>query len=671
MEFTSRASEWLVLAYLLVAVTPAILFHHHALTIVPHLNLLDDSWRLDTSYKALGGLWFGRDVAFTYGPLFQWLSSAPSRWIGVSAGSVLATVDTLLLSLVILATFVTARLLLPEAAPWRRALLVLLAVVYWSAPDLRGSLALLAFAMFVQLCDGAADRDAAVGIRGFIAALICATAFLFSADTGLYCVAALLLCIGATAVARGAWRQMGALLLVSFIFASGLMLAINAAMFTPLNFRYWKSSLAIATGYRWFEPLAMAKRDKHLVLAALVLGLVIFAVGWVWRRSRRDWSARPAFLFAGFCTALVLMQSALVRSDHGHVVMGVYPMIFLCGVIVLHRFALSPWMELASALAIVVLTLGFAQPVGAFRPADFAAHLQQLRRPQLACPAGYQLMEDACFTATEAQWLGGISSFVQRQAAPDFRIAVFPYQTAFGLLSARQVAGRVMQGYLVNGEYLTDLELQSLRGANPSVALYFPDSPVGPSLDFVPSFTRSPEVWLYYLRHYQKTDSPGAEVLGLVRDDSREGRVRLASERIGSPSAAVAVHRRSTTFDLGPMRWPAEGADFLKLRVRVDYPFWWRLRKPSCYTLQLSFADGSQKSLQFVLQPDRATDIWVYPWQDESLGNYFSPDVSQWRTPNRPAVTGLQLLVTPHDWISVVPKSVSVESIQAVRVDFQ
>ena len=133
----------------------------------------------------------------------------------------------------------------------------------------------------------------------------------------------------------------------------------------------------------------------------------------------------------------------------------------------------------------------------------------------------------------------------------------------------------------------------------------------------------------------------------------------------------MKVSRRNTTFDLGQLRWPTEGADFLKLRVRVDYPFWWRLRKPSAYVVQMSFADGSQKSLQFVLQPGRATDIWVYPWDDETLGSYFSSDEVHWRAPNRPAVASLKLLVTPHDWISVVPKSVAVESIEAVRVDLQ
>jgi hypothetical protein len=178
-------------------------------------------------------------------------------------------------------------------------------------------------------------------------------------------------------------------------------------------------------------------------------------------------------------------------------------------------------------------------------------------------------------------------------------------------------------------------------------------------------------LWLYYLRHYRLADYLGAEVAGLVRDDSRDSRIHVASETIGNPFGPVSVSRRSTTFDLGQVRWPTAGADFLKLRVRIDYPFWWTLRKPSAYILQMSFADGSQKSIQFVLQPDHPTDIWVYPWEDESLGSYFSADESRWRTPNRPAVTSLELVVTPHDWISVVPKSVAVESVEAVRVDFQ
>ncbi len=116
------------------------------------------------------------------------------------------------------------------------------------------------------------------------------------------------------------------------------------------------------------------------------------------------------------------------------------------------------------------------------------------------------------------------------------------------------------------------------------------------------------------------------------------------------------------------MRWPSDGADFLKLQLWIDYPIWWRVRKPSCLTLEMFFADGSRKPIQLRSPPNQATDIWVYPWEEKDMMSYFSPDLGQWRKPNRPALTGLRLLVTPFDWISVVPNSVSVKSIEAIQV---
>ncbi len=666
-QFASRASEWVVLAYLLLAATPPILFRQNALTLIPHLNLLDGSWLLDTGYKASGGIWFGRDVAFTYGPLFQWLSSAPSRWIGVSAGSVYATGYTLPLYLAILATFLTARLLLPEAAGWRRALLVLLAMVFWSE-DLRAALCLLAFVLFVRLTDEAVHNG--VAGRGFAAAVVCATAFLISADTGIYCVAVFLFCIAATAAAEHAWRQMSALLLAAVASSGLLALAINATLFSPLNFRFWKSSLAIAAGYRWFEPARMAKGDKHLVIATLVLGALVFATAWIWRRPRHYWSAHLTFLAAGFCLALLMLQSAVVRSDYGHVRIGIYPMIFLGSVIVLSRFGRSLWLELASAAGLVILTALTLRPSSVFLPGAVVEQMQQLRQPLRACPEGYQQMDAACLPADVAQWLAEVAGFVRKQARPDAKIAVLSYETAVGLLSRHQVAGGVMQSYLVNGDYLTSLEVQGLERDRPAVGLYFPGSAANPPLDSVPTLTRSPELWLYYLRHYRLADRPASDVAGLLRDDSRESRLHMSSQDVGE-SLSAAISTRSTSLDLGQLRWPSQGADFLKLRLRVDYPLEWHLRKPSCYVLQMTFANGTERAVQFVVPPGRDTDVWVFPWDDLGLVHYFSADEAQWRVANRPALTGLELIVTPFDWLSVVPESVTVESIEAVRIDLQ
>ena len=85
----------------------------------------------------------------------------------------------------------------------------------------------------------------------------------------------------------------------------------------------------------------------------------------------------------------------------------------------------------------------------------------------------------------------------------------------------------------------------------------------------------------------------------------------------------------------------------------------------------MSFADGSDKSIEFVVEPNRRTDIWVYPWDDYQMGNYFLADESDWRPQDQPAIIGLKLFITPFDWISVVPQSLSVQQVDAVRASIK
>ncbi len=664
----AQSTEWLVLIFLLVAVIPPILVQHRSLTVVPTLNLIDGSWLLDTSYKAAGGIWFGRDVAFTYGPLFQWMSSAPSRWIGISTGAIYATWETLPLIVIILCTFLGARLLLPEAAAWRRALLVLLAVVFWAPPNLRVSVCLLAFLLFVRLTDQVAAVASAVVLPAMAAAGICVVGFLISADTGLYSVAALLLCVAATAVAKGRTSRLAKFLLIAGVCFAALVLVTNAAMVSPLDFRFWRSSMAIAGAYRWFEPTAMTKEYKRVILESLVLGIAVFAVAWWRRRPRGRWTLRPAFLLAGLCLAVLMLQTSLVRPDSGHIWIGIYPTIFLSGAIVVDEGDSRRWLSMAMPAIVVIATLLLAHAYPAYLVRNVWAQFRQMRHPVVTCPQGSQEFDRACFPVSDAALLSTVSIYTGLNTGPGDSIALFPYQTAFGLTSRHQVAGGLLQSYLANGEYLTQLELAGLQKASPPFGLYFPDGVISVGVDFIPNFTRSPDLWFYLLRHYHAEGSPMPGVVGLVRDDSRDPQLTFAEEKIAATVGPLWISKRSTAVDIAQVHWPGEGADFLKLRLRVNYPPWWRLRKPSKLTLQMSFADGTVKSVEFVLQPNHASDVWIYPWDDKDMGKYFFSDESQWRSQGRSALNRLTLFITPFDEVSVVPRSVSVESVEAVRI---
>ncbi len=144
------ANFWdsLVLLLLMLATVPTIWLSSSTLVFVGEPNVMEDSWILDTIFKSVRGLWLGRDVAFTYGPFYQWLSSLPVRWYHLSLGNAYATWRVVPLYLGLVLAFVTLRLLLPEQPSWKRAVLLLLLIVFWAPADLRPFIAIFLFAAF-------------------------------------------------------------------------------------------------------------------------------------------------------------------------------------------------------------------------------------------------------------------------------------------------------------------------------------------------------------------------------------------------------------------------------------------------------------------------------------------------------------------------------------------
>ena len=78
-------------------------------------------------------------------------------------------------------------------------------------------------------------------------------------------------------------------------------------------------------------------------------------------------------------------------------------------------------------------------------------------------------------------------------------------------------------------------------------------------------------------------------------------------------------------------------------------------------------ADGSRKVVAFVVPPNQSTDVWFYPWDNEMVG-YLSPNEENWHAGTRSPITHLQLRISPMDWVSVIPASVSVEGVDAVQL---
>jgi hypothetical protein len=677
------AKYWDVLGVLLLMLAsfPTAWLAPRTVTLVPNYGLIDDNWHLDASFKALRGIWVGRDVAFTHGPIYQLLSSLPARSIPLSVGALYVTWNTIPLWCAFLFAYLALRLLMPEQPAWKRFVLLLLLCSFWET-SLRTTFPVLLFAIFLRGWYVVREGRVRTYIFGAAGALLWATAFLIAGDTGVYATAAwLVVCV---AIVVETWGEHFAVkwlsvLLTFFLSAIVLVIAINSLMGSPLDFRFWRDSLAQVSAYRWATPAAMTAAGELHLFSALLIGLAIFLGRALTRKGNLAITHRLGFLLGGFLFALAMLQSALVRSDIGHVIIGEFALTFFVGTIL---FSLSGRASIVGVLIAIAASMLFSHPI--FRPSSVIRLYAQLRNPLTECPPGYSEFDRACYQEPlTPQMLTAAASFLPEHSGAKDSIFVFPYQTMFGLASRRNVAGGLMQAYTASGAYLSQLEIAGLERTPAAAALYLPDADLNhwpPAevarwsrnylsvpVDGVPNFTRAPEVWFWTLHHYRAVQPLTPGVVGLQRDDSRITRISMQVQPLGLAARTYPINTRSSTTDLGSPTWPG-GFDFLRLRLTVHYPVWWKLRKPERLQLEISRADGTRDFQWMIVQPNVATDVWFYPWDATDLASYFNADESQWRLNSRSAIIGLRLVATPLDWVSQQPDAITIDAVDAVRL---
>ena len=688
---SSRTRSWLtrhwdlvVLLLLVLASVPPVWLSPRALVVVRDTSLIDDNWHLDEIFKLSRGIWVGRDVAFTHGPVFQWLSAVPARSMGLSMGAIYATWVTVPAWCAFVFVYLTLQLLLAQQTAWKRALLLFLILVFWE-PSLRNALPVLLFAIFLRGWYAGIKGRAKTYVLGIVAAVLLVTAFLVASDTGVYSTAAWVVASAAVLFeARRDEHVFGKCFLALLSFALSafvLALAVNAVMASMFDFRFWKDSTQQVSVYRWATPAAMTDAGTVRLLGTLLAGAAVFLLRTgVKNQQNPAITKRLAFLIGGFAFAVVMLQSALVRSDDGHIVNACFAMVLLAGAI-LFSFDLR---SLSSFLILLAIACSVLVSRPAFLPSTVIQLVQQIRYPLTECPVGLQEFDRGCFAPEFTAMLQSASNYLGQHSALQERIVVFPYQTKFGIAARRTVSGGLMQAYTASGPNLAQLEISGLEIAPSPAGLYLPDAdmarlsesglvhwrnldlslPVGGTYNF----TRTPEVWFWMLQHYRAAGQLSAGVFGLLRDDSRASRISMQAQTLGLAAQTYPIHERSSEVDLGVPDWPP-GADFLRLRLTVQYGFWWKLRKPERMQLEISRADGSSELRWFVIQPNASMDVWFYPWSPPDLVHYLDADESRWRATPRPSITTLRILATPMDWVSIAPDAIVVEAADAVRIN--
>ena len=671
---TARNLDWLIAIALVVAITRPTLFVHGLSVTVPHPNLVDDSWQIDIAYKASIGKWLGRDVIFTFGPLYQLITSLPSRVLGFSVASFLAARGLPAFGVTIALTWATSKLLLAAESAWKRALFIVLIVVFWSPLEIRASTNLFFFALFWHVVDRLVNQRS----RPLWAAGLCAVslmgALMLSADTGLYSAAALFVIVMAAAALH--WRSretvirlllLGLLTLVGFaVLGVATNVILGGGLFA---YRFLRDSYAIISSYRWFLPAPMVPADAMVAGCTAAIGFLILLLAWRWRDPQSETvTRRPLFLLSAPLFALIVLQSALVRSDWGHIVMGLFPVIFFALAVLLGNGTASVLRVLTCVFLAIGLTGMTAGPFPAFLPRSIAATLASYSFGPDTIPANcrWTYLDHVCFGLPDGKTLALTTAYLQQHTAVGDSILIFPYENEVGVVARRNVAGAVLQNYMVGGDYLTNRQLRGYESQRPPRGLYFVDGPGVVDIDEVTNFSRTPLIWFYMQNHYKTEAEVTPGVFALVRDDNRAEEVRQQSTALPGVEQSVVI-ATPQIIDLGPIRWPQD-ADFLKLRLELHYSPLWKLRKPARVAVELKLADGSSKRTYLAVPPNTPYDAWIFPWDEGSLGKFLDPLEANWRGSVRPPVVGVKIIIETPDWISMLPERVTVLGAEAVSL---
>jgi hypothetical protein len=370
---------------------------------------------------------------------------------------------------------------------------------------------------------------------------------------------------------------------------------------------------------------------------------------------------------AGVFSVLAL-QKSVVRSGWGHLSTCLLPAIALAGAVLLsfrREDEDSVWSH-APAWIAVLLTLVFSGPNSLFTPFSVWQRVQWREPAFLGCPASLYYFDEMCLSAADFRKLNSVSSYVRRTTAGSESIMVFPYENIYGPAARRHVAGGVLQSYLATGEELTRQHLLALEKDRPSLAIYSMDELVSWPMDGVASFTRTPQIWSYLAANYgMETElQPGVLILRRLPDSVPRPHFRITECPIPSSSPRTS---NGNSLRVEPLAIPGSQADFVRVRLKIAYPWYWRLLKPSRARLDIAFGDGTRKSFPFVAEPGKAVDIWIHPWGIANFREYFvrGPKLAEERR-SRPDLTGITLAHAPLDWTSVRPSALAVEKVDAV-----
>lgn len=288
-------------------------------------STLDFSWLTDSVERLLHGYVLGRDFIFTYGPLFQIIYALPSIIFGVPSYTSVVLAPITLALIVVSIVIVISKLIIKnkeEQAIYSFFLLFIVGLVAYDPKDLiRVLLPLLYSLLLLKFIPSEKKRN----VKIFIVCLLPTFFGLFSYDVFIYMILIVFIFSFLNLIPlflkRSYKKSFIYLMLPLLIIFTHLIFSL---LFTG-NLNYVIYSLDTAKNYYYIMNIIWLFDRKILLLFPILLILIFI---YLLKDNKISSDTKKVFLFMTIMSLLQL-KTSIIRSDPGHIIMGLYPSIIV------------------------------------------------------------------------------------------------------------------------------------------------------------------------------------------------------------------------------------------------------------------------------------------------------------------------------------------------------
>ncbi|KAB8143370.1 hypothetical protein F8S13_10150 [Chloroflexia bacterium SDU3-3] len=541
---------------------------------------LDCSWRADLQYKLDNNQLSGRDFIFTYGPVSQYIFSIGQAI--TPTGSVADSMPYIYVGPYIVAILALACVLvLSPWINWQGSLLTLtLFIILDVILNMRALVSIVALVIFSSAINGS---NRYIKLKSIIAGLVCFLAQTITFDSGIFCAAA---CTALYAIHLFIYYKENGLsqikahiirILMPYLLFIGTFIALNIGIdifyvATSNNysfFDYQFLNLQLVQAYNYTMGSSWEPDNLFTLVIFSIPVYCVFVLLSIF--SGLDKEKRYAYIGLGIMSLLQL-KGALVRSDNGHVMIALSPLILLFALLIVENN--KQHLRIIGSLLLILLIGAWPNSAGITtlrlvaelpqNPAALIKHIRDIR--------SYRLPVDTV-----------VPSELQAKIDRDSHILNFPNENIMAIALGHQNIAPVLQPYSAHNSLLQSMYVHQASAFKDTTNIIY-------GIDFgmpdqVDNITRTPQIFEYIFNNFERVDDSlykknyfllkprkqpiafPTKAISSATEDSNNGRITI---NLKEPATCTLV----------------------KVRMSVRYPLTSSLGRPTPLSIKLRLKGG-------------------------------------------------------------------------------